>query len=107
MKAIFGQDYNTWFKCHYCEEFVHIGINCVKHHLRKRDTTKTCFIFTELGHLAKDCMNAYRIEYENKEKADNVIKQMRQQLVPKSNKNTSPSNDEQVTQELSDSTIST
>ena len=104
MKAIFYLDYNTWCRCHYCGEFGHIGMNCVKHHMRKRDTTKRCFICTKLGHLAKNCMNTGRIEDEKKEKVDNIRKQMRQQWVPKS---TSPSNNDQVTQELGDSTIST
>ena len=40
VKAIFGWDYNTWCRCHYYGEFGHIRINCIKHHLRKRDTTK-------------------------------------------------------------------
>ena len=41
-------------------------------------------------------MNTRRIEDEKKEKADNIIKQMRQQWVPKSFENASPSYDEQV-----------
>ena len=73
--------------------------------MRKRDTTKRCFICTELSHL--NCMNTRRIEDEKKAKADNIRKKMRQQWVPKSIENASPNNDEQVTQELSDSTIST
>lgn len=32
--------------------------------MRKRDTTKRCFICIELGHLAKNCMNTERIEDE-------------------------------------------
>ena len=75
--------------------------------MRKRDTTKICFICTKLGHLAKKCMNTRRIEYEKKVKASNIRKQMRQQWFPKSTENASPNNDEQVTQELGDSTIST
>ena len=49
MKAIFGWDYNTWCRCHYCGEFGHIDIN-----VRRRDTTKRCFTCRELGHLAKN-----------------------------------------------------
>ena len=82
-------------------------MNCVKHHMRKRDTTKRCFIFIELGHLGKNCMNTGRIEDEKKAKVDNIRKQMRQQWNPKSSKNTSLSNDELVTQELGDTSAST
>lgn len=92
---------------YYCGEFGHIGMNCVKHHLRKRDTTRRCFICTELGHLAKNYMNTQRVEDEKKAKADNVRKQMRQQWIPKSVENGNMSNDEHVTQELGDSSIST
>ena len=106
MKAIFNQDYNTWCRCHYCGEFGHIGINCVKRHLRKRNTTKKCFICTKLTHLAKNCMNTGRIEDEKKEKDDNIQKQMRQNWIPKSTEDASPSNDGHVTQEVGDSTIS-
>ena len=49
-------------------------MNCEKHYLRKRDTTRRCFICTELGHLAKNCMNTGRIEDEKKEKDDNIRK---------------------------------
>ena len=55
-------------------EFGNIGENYVKHHMRKRDTTKRCFICTELGHLAKNCMNTRRIEDEKKENTDNLTK---------------------------------
>ena len=82
-------------------------MNCEKHHMRKRDTTIRCFICTKPGHLAKNCMNNGRIEEEKKAKANNIRKQMRQQWVPKSTKNASLRNDEQITQELGDSTIST
>jgi len=64
MKAIFGWDYNTWCRCHYCGEFGHIGMNYVKHHMRKRDTTKRYFTCTKPGHLAKNYMNTSRIEVE-------------------------------------------
>ena len=40
VKEIFGWDYNTWCRCHYCGEFGHIAMNCVKHHMRKRNITK-------------------------------------------------------------------
>ena len=46
--------------------------------MRKRDTTKRCFICIELGHLAKNYMNTGRIEYEKKAKDDNIQKYMRQ-----------------------------
>ena len=57
VKAIFGWDYNTWCRCHYCGGFGHIRMNYVKHHMRKRNTTKRCFICIELGHLSKNCIN--------------------------------------------------
>ena len=82
-------------------------MNCVKHHMRKRETTKRCFICTEIGHLAKNCINTTRIEDEKKAKFDNIRKQMRQKWVPKSTQSTSLSNDELVTQELGDSSTST
>ena len=50
--------------------------------MRKRDTTKRCFIDIELGHLAKNCMNIGRIEDEKKARANNIKKQMRQQWIP-------------------------
>ena len=40
--------------------------------MRKRDTTKRCFICIELGHVAKNCMNTSRIEDEKKAKNDNI-----------------------------------
>jgi hypothetical protein len=52
-------------------------------------------------------MNTGRIEDEKKAKADNIQKWMIQQWVPKSTKNVRPNNDDQVIQELGDSTIST
>ena len=85
--------------------FGHIAMNYVKHHMRKRDTTKRCFICIELDHLAKNYMNTGRIEDEKKERVDNIRKQMRQQWIPKSSWNVSPSNNEHVTQELGDTTI--
>ena len=75
--------------------------------MRTRDTTRRYFICIELGHLSKNCMNTRRIKDEKKEKVDNIIKQMRQQWVPKSTENASPRCDEQVTQELGDPTFST
>ena len=81
-------------------------MNCLKHHMRKRDTTKICFTCIELGHLAKNYMNTSTMEDEKKEKADNIQKQMRQQWIPKSTQDNSSSNDGQITQELGDSTPS-
>ena len=75
--------------------------------MRKRDTTKICFICTKLDHLANNYMNIGRIEDEKKEKANNIREQMRQQQIPKSLENASLRNDEPVTQELGDTTIST
>ena len=49
-----------------------IGINCVKYHMTKKDTTKRCFICREPGHLSKNYMNSRRIEDEKKAKADNI-----------------------------------
>ena len=46
--------------------------------MRKRDTTKRCFICIELDHPTKNCMNIGRIEDEKKEKANNIQEQMRQ-----------------------------
>ena len=89
MKEIFGWDYNTWCKCHYYGEFGHIRENCVKHHMRKRDTTKICFISRKLGYLAKNYMNIGRSEDQKKAKDDNMKKQIRQQWVPKSLANAS------------------
>ena len=40
--------------------------------MRKRDTTKRSFTYTELGHLAKNCMTTRRIEDEKKKKVDNI-----------------------------------
>ena len=42
-------------------------------------------------------MNIGRIEDEKKEKEDNIRKQMRQQWIPKTIENSSPSNDGYVT----------
>ena len=57
-----------------CGEFGHIAMNCVKHHMRKRDTTKRCFICTKLSHLAKNYMNTRRIEDGKKARASNIRK---------------------------------
>ena len=81
-------------------------MNYVKHRLRKRDTTKRCFICIELDHHAKKCMNTRRIEDEKKGRDDNIRKQMRQQWIPKSLDNASLRNNEPITQELGDTTIS-
>lgn len=75
--------------------------------MRTRDTTRRCFISIELCHLAKNCINTRRIEDEKNAKADNIIKEMRQQWVPKSFENTHPITNEDVSQKLDDSTIST
>ena len=45
-----------------------------KHHMRKRDTTRRCFICIELGNLAKNCISIGRIEDEKKAKVDNIRK---------------------------------
>ena len=74
--------------------------------MRRKDTTIRCFTCTELGHLAKNCMNTNRIEDEKKEKLDNITNKMRQQWIPKSTEEDSPSNDGHVTQEVGDSAIS-
>ena len=84
MKAIFGWDYNTWCRCHYYGEYGHTGMHCVKHHMRRKATTIRCYTCTELGHIAKNCMNIGRIEDENIEKIDNISNQMRHQWIPKS-----------------------
>ena len=52
-------------------------------------------------------MNTRTIEDEKKAKADNIRKKMRQQWIPKSSKNASPSHEADVIQELGDSSIST
>ena len=101
MKAIFSWDYTTQYRCHYCGEFGPIGMNCVKHHMRRKDTTIRYYTCTELGHIAKNCMNTGRIEDEKKEKVDNIRKQMRQQWIPKSTEETSSSHGSEVTQEVS------
>jgi hypothetical protein len=79
----------------------------VKHHMRKRDTTRRCFICTNLGHLSMNCMNTRIMEDEKKSKAYNIRKQIKWQWIPKSSENASPSHETDVTQELGDSSIST
>ena len=74
MKEIFGWDYNTWCRCHYCGENGQIGMTYVKHHTRKRDTTIRCYTCIEPGHLAKNCMKIGRVEDEKKEKTNNIRK---------------------------------
>ena len=74
--------------------------------MRRKDTTIRCYTCTELGHIAKNCMNIGRIEDEKKAKEDNIKKQMRQQWIPKSIKHASSRNNGHVTQEVGDSTIS-
>lgn len=74
VKAIFDWDYNTWCRCHYYGEYGDIGMNCVKHYMRRKDTTIRCYTCTKLGHIAKNCMNISRIEDEKKEKVDNIRK---------------------------------
>ena len=59
---------------HYCGEYGHIGENCIKHHMRKRDTTKRFCFCIKLGHLSKKCMNMGRIEVEKKDKAEKIKK---------------------------------
>ena len=78
VKAMFGWDYNTWCRCHYCKDYGHIGKNCARHHLRKKDTTVRCYTCTQLGHIARNYMNIERVEDEKKTKADNIWKKMRQ-----------------------------
>ena len=75
--------------------------------MRNKDTTKRFFICVELGHLAKNYMKIGRIEDEKKARADNIRKKMKQQWIPKSSNNASPSHVTYVTQELGDSSIST
>ena len=55
---------------------------------------------------SKNCMNIGRVEDEKKETVDNIRKQMRQQWIPKSTKETSSSHGSEVTQEVGDSIIS-
>ena len=74
MNVIFAWDYNTWCRYHYYGEYGHIGMNCVKCHTRKGDTTIRCYTCTKLGHLAKNCMNTGRVEDDKKAKADNIRK---------------------------------
>ena len=52
-------------------------------------------------------MNTRIIEDEKKGKDDNIIKQMRQQCIPKSSESECPRNEEIFTQDLGDSSIST
>ena len=47
--------------------------------MRRRDTTRKCFIYIELGHLAKNYRNIGRIEDEKKAKAKNIRNEMKQQ----------------------------
>ena len=105
VKEIFGWDYNTWCRFHYYGEYGHIGINYVRHHLRRKDTTIRCYTCTKLGHITKNCKNIGKVEDEKKEKVDNITKKMRQKWIPKPTKKTSPRNGIQVTYEESDSII--
>lgn len=61
--------------------------------MRKRDTTKRCFICIEFGHLSKNYMNTKKIKYEKKTKADNIRKQMRKKWVQKSPENENKSHE--------------
>ena len=88
LKVIFGWDYNTWCRCHYCGEYGHTRINYTRHHLIKKDTTIRCYTCTELGHIAKKYMNIGRVEDEKKAREDNIRKQMRQQWIPKTTEET-------------------
>ena len=81
-------------------------MNYIKHHMRRKDTTIRCYRCTELGHIAKHCMNTGRIKDEKKEKVYNIWKQMRQQWIPKSIKQAITINDGHVTEEVGDPTIS-
>ena len=72
-----------------------------------RDTTRRCFICTELGHLAKTYINTGRIEDEKKAKGDNIRKKRRQKWISKSSENASSRNEAHITQELGDSNIYT
>ena len=74
MKALFGWEYNTWCRCHYYGEYGHIGMNYIKHHLRKRYSMVRCFICTKIGHIAKNCMNIGMIEDKKKAREDNIRK---------------------------------
>ena len=76
--------------------------------MRKRDTTKRCFVCTKLGNLAKKYMKRGRVEDEKKAKANNIRSQMRKQWIRKSPENASQSPDNIDTQahELGNSTIS-
>ena len=75
--------------------------------MRKRDTTRRCFIYIELGYLAKNCINTRGIDDEKKAKANNIKRQMKQKWIQKSPMNASLSHEVYVTQELVYSNIST
>ena len=47
------------------------------------DSIVRCYTCTEIGHIAKNCMNIGKIEDEKKAKVDNIKKQMRQQWIPR------------------------
>ena len=81
------------------------GENCVTHHLRKKDTTIRCYTCTKLGYIAKNCMNIGRVEDEKKARANNIRKQMTQQWIPKTTKETSSNHEGNVTQEMGDSIL--
>ena len=51
-------------------------------------------------------MNIGKVEDEKKARADNIKKQMRQQWIPKSTKETSSNHGSEVTQEVGDSILS-
>ena len=52
-------------------------MNCVKHHMRRTDTTIRCFTCIELGHLGKSCMNTSIVKDEKNEKNRHWIQKNR------------------------------
>ena len=74
---MFGWDYNTWYRCYLCGEYVHIGANCIRTHMRKRDPIIRCYVCNELRHIARNYMNIERIEDEKKEKVDEMRKEIK------------------------------
>ena len=105
VKAMFGWDYNTWCRCHYCGEYRHTSVKCVRNHLRKMDSTVRCYTCTEIGHIAKNCINIGKIDDERKAKTHNIRKKMRQQLIPKTTEETSSNHERNVTQEMGGSIL--
>ena len=75
---------HVMFGCYLCAECGHIGENCVRTHMRKRDPISRCYVCNELRHIVRNCMNIERIKDDKKEKVDNIRKEMNHKWIRKS-----------------------